>query len=55
MTEADPNLSLTCPKCGLPVVYETTMRDVHIYRCRRHGLMCLRPDGRFGPAEHDEA
>jgi hypothetical protein len=43
---ADPGLALNCPTCGTPLVYLRTDNDTHVYRCPRHGLMLLPPDGR---------
>ncbi|HXG69770.1 MAG TPA: hypothetical protein VNJ04_04060 [Gemmatimonadaceae bacterium] len=51
MTRFDPDLPLNCPKCGKTVPYQATVQNIHIYNCATDGRMCLRPDGRFGPAE----
>ena len=41
-----PDFPLNCPYCGAPLAYVRTEGDTHVYRCQRHGLLILPPDGR---------
>jgi hypothetical protein len=44
---ADPGFPINCPACGAPLVYIRTEGDRHFYRCHRHGVLVLPPDGRL--------
>ena len=55
---SDPNVSVSCPKCGQPLAYRKTGRgrrtkgsviyeeqEVHLYFCERDGFYTLWSDG----------
>jgi tRNA(Ile2) C34 agmatinyltransferase TiaS len=45
--KADPAVPMNCPICGTSMLYVETEGQKHYYRCPRHGLLMLPPDGRF--------
>jgi hypothetical protein len=52
---ADPKLPVTCPTCGEPLEYVTTLKDapaedVHVYRCSWHGRFWIRESEGVKPA-----
>jgi hypothetical protein len=43
---ADPEFAVNCPECGTATDYvRSEAGPMHIYRCRRHGLIMLPPSG----------
>jgi hypothetical protein len=38
---------MNCPLCGAPIVCVRSQGDTHYYRCDRHGVLVLPPDGRI--------
>jgi hypothetical protein len=46
VTTDDPGFSMNCPLCGARLVYLRTEGETHFYRCDRHGMLMLPPDGR---------
>jgi hypothetical protein len=41
---ADPGVQTNCPFCGA-MSYIESDGPTHVYRCLRHGLLILGPDG----------
>ena len=50
VTLPDPDISITCPRCGESLVYRGRAYDVQIYDCARDGRIVLRQDGTIGLA-----
>ena len=44
--DAAPGISMNCPFCGARLEYLRTEDETHFYRCDRHGMLMLPPDGR---------
>jgi tRNA(Ile2) C34 agmatinyltransferase TiaS len=42
-------LPLNCPTCGAAMSFVRSEGETLIYRCPRHGLLMLPPDGRIRP------
>jgi hypothetical protein len=48
----DLGVQLNCPLCGAPMSYIESDGATHIYRCLRHSLLILGPDGIFRQQPH---
>ena len=46
LVKADPEIPINCPYCGAALIYVRTEGGTHYYRCDRHGMLMLPPDGR---------
>jgi hypothetical protein len=46
MTDELKGIPMNCPLCGAPPDYLRTHGDTHFFRCPRHGVLVLSPDGR---------
>jgi hypothetical protein len=44
---ANPDIEVNCPYCGARLVYLRTEGETHYYRCARHGVLIVSPDGRI--------
>lgn len=44
---SDAGIAINCPYCGAALVYLRTEGETHYYRCSRHGVLILPPDGRI--------
>ena len=42
---SDPKLPLNCPRCGVRLMYVTTVDNTHSYLCTVHGEYTLDLDG----------
>jgi hypothetical protein len=47
--------ALNCPYCGMSMRYQWSEEARHFYRCLRHGLNVLHPDGRLEQDKPDDA
>jgi hypothetical protein len=45
---------LNCPYCEMPMRYQWSQDDRHVYRCPRHGLIVLQRDGHLGRDTPDD-
>ena len=47
----DPQVPIDCPVCGAPLIYLSTYQrtdgETHFYRCPRHGVFLVPPNGRI--------
>jgi hypothetical protein len=47
---ADPGFPINCPTCGAALVYlRSDDGPTRLYRCARHGILLLPPDGLVRP------
>lgn len=42
---SDPKLPLNCPRCGVRLIYVTTVDNTHSYLCTVHDVYTLDLDG----------
>ena len=42
----NPGITVNCPYCGAALMYLHTVSKTHFYRCPRHRVLILPPDGR---------